>query len=28
VTVAGGSVNQWTLGVGLTYSFAMSGLPF
>jgi MipA family protein len=28
VTEAGGSVNQWSLGVGLTYSFAMSGLPF
>jgi outer membrane protein len=27
VTEAGGSVNQWTFGVGLTYSFAM-GLPF
>jgi outer membrane protein len=24
----GGSTNQWTLGIGLTYSFAMSGLPF
>jgi MipA family protein len=28
VTEAGGSVNQWTFGVGVTYSFAMSGLPF
>jgi outer membrane protein len=28
VTEAGGSVNQWTMGVGLTYSFALSGLPF
>jgi outer membrane protein len=28
VTGPGGSVNQLTLGLGLTYSFAMSGLPF
>jgi outer membrane protein len=28
VTGAGGSLNQWTLGLGVTYSFAMSGLPF
>jgi MipA family protein len=24
----GGSSNQWTFGVGLTYSFAITGLPF
>jgi outer membrane protein len=24
----GGSTSQWTFGVGFTYSFAMSGLPF
>jgi outer membrane protein len=24
----GGNANQWTLGVGLTYSFAIGGLPF
>ena len=28
VSGAGGSANQWTFGIGLTYSFAMSGLPF
>jgi MipA family protein len=28
VTEPGGSANQWTLGIGLTYSFAMRGLPF
>jgi outer membrane protein len=28
VTEPGGSANQWTLGIGLTYSFAMKGLPF
>ena len=28
VTGPGGSSNQWTFGVGLTYSFAMTGLPF
>lgn len=28
VSVPGGSTNQWTFGIGLTYSFAMSGLPF
>jgi MipA family protein len=28
VTSPGGSANQWTFGVGLTYSFAMGGLPF
>ena len=28
VTGPGGSTNQWTLGLGLTYSFAMHGLPF
>jgi MipA family protein len=28
VTEPGGSPNQWKLGVGLTYSFVMSGLPF
>jgi MipA family protein len=28
VTGPGGSTSQWTLGVGFTYSFAMSGLPF
>jgi MipA family protein len=28
VTGPGGSVNQWTLGIGLTYSFALKGLPF
>jgi MipA family protein len=28
VTAPGGSTNQWTVGVGLTYSFAMGGLPF
>jgi len=24
----GGSSNQWTFGIGLTYAFAMKGLPF
>jgi outer membrane protein len=28
VTGPGGSSNQWTFGAGLTYSFAMTGLPF
>jgi MipA family protein len=28
VTGPGGSPNQWTFGVGLTYSFVMHGLPF
>jgi outer membrane protein len=28
VSAPGGSTNQWTFGVGLTYSFAMGGLPF
>jgi outer membrane protein len=28
VSGSGGSTNQWTFGIGLTYSFAMSGLPF
>jgi hypothetical protein len=28
VTGPGGSTSQWTFGVGFTYSFAMSGLPF
>jgi outer membrane protein len=28
VTEPGGSSNQWTFGIGLTYSFVMSGLPF
>jgi MipA family protein len=28
VTEPGGSSNQWKLGVGVTYSFAMHGLPF
>jgi len=28
VSGPGGSTNQWTFGVGLTYSFAVSGLPF
>jgi MipA family protein len=28
VSGPGGSNNQWTFGVGLTYSFAMGGLPF
>jgi outer membrane protein len=28
VSGPGGGANQWTFGVGLTYSFAMSGLPF
>jgi outer membrane protein len=28
VTESGASPNQWKLGVGLTYSFAMHGLPF
>jgi outer membrane protein len=28
VTAPGGSTNQWTIGVGLTYSFALGGLPF
>ncbi len=28
VSGQGGSANQWTFGIGLTYSFAMSGLPF
>lgn len=28
VTGPGGSANQWTVGIGLTYSFAMGGLPF
>ncbi len=28
VTGPGGSANQWTFGLGLTYSFTMTGLPF
>jgi MipA family protein len=28
VSGSGGNANQWTFGVGLTYSFAMGGLPF
>jgi outer membrane protein len=28
VSGPGGGTNQWTFGVGLTYSFAMGGLPF
>ena len=28
VTGASGSSNQWTFGIGLTYAFAMKGLPF
>jgi outer membrane protein len=28
VTRPGGSSNQWTFGLGLTYAFAMTGLPF
>jgi MipA family protein len=28
VTAPGGSANQWTFGLGLTYSFTMRGLPF
>jgi MipA family protein len=28
VTAPGGNANQWTFGVGLTYSFVMHGLPF
>jgi len=28
VTGPGGSANQWTVGLGLTYSFVMIGLPF
>jgi MipA family protein len=28
VSGPGGSTNQWTFGIGLTYSFAVSGLPF
>jgi MipA family protein len=28
VTGLGGNANQWTFGVGLTYSFAVKGLPF
>ena len=28
VTGPGGSTNQWTFGIGLTYAFAMKGLPF
>jgi outer membrane protein len=28
VTGPGGSANQWSVGLGLTYSFAMTGLPF
>jgi len=28
VTGPGGSSNQWTLSVGLTYSFAVTGVPF
>jgi MipA family protein len=28
VSGPGGSANQWTFGLGLTYSFAMGGLPF
>jgi outer membrane protein len=28
VTGPGGSANQWTFGLGLTYSFAVRGLPF
>jgi outer membrane protein len=28
VTGLGGNANQWTFGLGLTYSFAVRGLPF
>jgi MipA family protein len=28
VSGLGGSINQWSFGLGLTYSFAMGGLPF
>jgi len=28
VTGPGGSSNQWTFSIGLTYSFAVTGLPF
>lgn len=28
VTGAGGTANQWTFGIGVIYSFAMTGLPF
>jgi MipA family protein len=28
VSGPGGNANQWTFGLGLTYSFAMGGLPF
>jgi MipA family protein len=28
VSGPGGSTSQWTFGIGLTYSFAMGGLPF
>ncbi len=28
VSGPGGSANQWTFGLGLTYSFAIGGLPF
>jgi outer membrane protein len=28
VTGPGGTANQWIFGIGVTYSFAMSGLPF
>src|SRR5262245_52261530 len=28
VTGPGGGANQWTVGLGLTYSFVMTGLPF
>lgn len=28
VSGSGGNANQWTFGLGLTYSFAMGGLPF
>jgi MipA family protein len=28
VTGPGGSANQWIFGLGLTYSFVMTGLPF
>jgi MipA family protein len=28
VSGPGGNANQWTFGIGLTYSFAMGGLPF
>jgi outer membrane protein len=28
VTGPGGNADQWSVGLGLTYSFAMTGLPF